>query len=99
MLLTAVRCVPAGTLATVQKAPRELTTSRLTLRPPGRGDRSLWVGLHRDPALYEHGVFAMPEAEARDADRQPSSALPRAPPSTGGSCGRAPGSTAYGSPE
>ena len=34
---------PAGTLATVQKAPRELTTNRLTLRPPGRGDRSLWV--------------------------------------------------------
>ena len=61
--MTAVRCVPAGTLATVQKAPRELTTSRLTLRPPGRGDRSLWVGLHRDPALYEHGVFAMPESD------------------------------------
>ena len=61
--MTAVRCVRAGTLATVQKAPRELTTSRLTLRPPGRGDRSLWVGLHRDPALYEHAMFAMPESD------------------------------------
>jgi RimJ/RimL family protein N-acetyltransferase len=49
----------------VQKAPRELTTNRLTLRPPGRADRSLWVGLHRDPALYEHALDAMPDtAEA-----------------------------------
>ena len=61
--MTAARHVLAGTLATVQKAPRELTTSRLTLRPPGRGDRSLWVGLHRDPALYENAVFAMPESD------------------------------------
>ncbi|HET7823040.1 MAG TPA: GNAT family N-acetyltransferase [Ornithinibacter sp.] len=52
----------------MQKAPRELTTNRLTLRPPGRADRSLWVGLHRDPALYEHALDAMPgtaEAAAR----------------------------------
>lgn len=53
----------------MQKAPRELATNRLTLRPPGRGDRSLWVGLHRDPALYEHAVAAMPDSDegaARD---------------------------------
>ncbi len=47
----------------MQKAPRELTTNRLTLRPPARADRELWVGLHRDPALYEHAVFAMPESD------------------------------------
>jgi RimJ/RimL family protein N-acetyltransferase len=47
----------------VQKAPREVTTNRLTLRPPARGDRSLWVALHRDPALYEHAMFAMPESD------------------------------------
>lgn len=50
----------------MQKAPRELTTNRLTLRPPGRGDRSLWVALHRDPTLYEHAMFAMPESDEAD---------------------------------
>jgi len=53
----------AGTLATVHEAPRELTTSRLTLRRPARGDRSLWVALHRDPTLYENAVVAMPESD------------------------------------
>jgi RimJ/RimL family protein N-acetyltransferase/GNAT superfamily N-acetyltransferase len=47
----------------VQEAPRELTTNRLTLRPPAVGDRSLWVRLHRDPASYEHAIFAMPESD------------------------------------
>jgi len=47
----------------VQKAPRELTTNRLTLRPPTRADRGLWVGLHRDPALYEHAIVAMPDSD------------------------------------
>ncbi|HYN65359.1 MAG TPA: GNAT family N-acetyltransferase [Ornithinibacter sp.] len=43
----------------MQEAPRELVTNRLTLRPPSGGDRTLWVQLHRDPALYEHAVVAM----------------------------------------
>ena len=47
----------------MQEAPRELTTNRLTLRPPAGGDRSLWVRLHRDPASYEHAIFAMPESD------------------------------------
>lgn len=47
----------------MQEAPRELTTNRLTLRPPAGGDRPLWVRLHRDPALYEHAVGAMPETD------------------------------------
>ena len=47
----------------MHKAPRELTTNRLTLRPPSRGDRSLWVGLHRDPSLYEHAAVAMPDSD------------------------------------
>lgn len=47
----------------MQTAPRELTTPRLTLRPPGRRDQSLWVSLHRDPALYEHAVTAMPASD------------------------------------
>jgi RimJ/RimL family protein N-acetyltransferase/GNAT superfamily N-acetyltransferase len=51
----------------VQKAPRELTTNRLTLRPPRPGDRALWVALHRDPALYEHAMFAMPDSDEEAA--------------------------------
>ncbi len=51
----------------MQPAPREITTRRLSLRPPSRGDRSLWVGLHRDPALYAHAPWAMPESEAAAA--------------------------------
>jgi len=47
----------------VQKAPSELTTNRLTLRPPRPGDRSLWVGLHRDPALYEYAPGAMADSD------------------------------------
>ena len=47
----------------MQSAPSEITTTRLTLRPPLRGDRSLWVGLHRDPALYDHAPWAMPESD------------------------------------
>ncbi|WP_392545195.1 GNAT family N-acetyltransferase [Oryzobacter telluris] len=43
--------------------PREITTNRLTLRPPVAGDRSLWVRLHRDPALYEHTPWAMPTSD------------------------------------
>ena len=26
-------------------------------------DRSLWVGLHRDPSLYEHAAVAMPDSD------------------------------------
>ncbi|MFL6078307.1 MAG: GNAT family N-acetyltransferase [Ornithinibacter sp.] len=48
------------------QAPAELRTNRLTLRPPGGGDRPLWVALHRDPALYEHAMFAMPEHDEAD---------------------------------
>ncbi len=47
----------------MHKAPRELTTNRLTLRPPSRADRSLWVGLHRDPSLYTHAAVAMPDSD------------------------------------
>ena len=61
--MAASRGEPAGTLATVHKAPRELTTSRLTLRPPARRDRPLWVALHRDPTLYEQAVVAMPQTD------------------------------------
>ena len=49
-------------------APLEITTNRLTLRPPTEGDRSLWLRLHRDPALYEHAPWAMPASDA-DATR------------------------------
>lgn len=43
--------------------PREIVTSRLTLRPPSSGDRALWVRLHRDPALYPHAPWAMPATD------------------------------------
>ena len=58
---------PPGTV-TVVPAPLEITTNRLTLRPPTEGDRSLWLRLHRDPALYEHAPWAMPATDA-DATR------------------------------
>ena len=49
--------------------PSEIATNRLTLRPPGPGDRSLWVGLHRDPALFDHAPWAMPASDdAASAD-------------------------------
>jgi len=63
---TALRRYPRRYPHVVQKAPREVTTNRLTLRPPVRGDRSLWVALHRDPALYEHASFAIPESDEAD---------------------------------
>jgi RimJ/RimL family protein N-acetyltransferase/GNAT superfamily N-acetyltransferase len=47
----------------VRTPPGEITTNRLTLRPPHRRDRSLWVGLHRDPALYDHAAWAMPDSD------------------------------------
>ena len=47
----------------VQEAPTEITTNHLTLRPPQHSDRSLWVDLHRDPALDEHATWAMPESD------------------------------------
>ena len=53
----------------MQRAPSEISTNHLTLRPPSRADRALWVGLHRDPALYDHAPWAMPESdEAASAD-------------------------------
>jgi RimJ/RimL family protein N-acetyltransferase/GNAT superfamily N-acetyltransferase len=47
----------------VQKAPSEIATNHLTLRPPLQSDRSLWVDLHRDPALHQHAIWAMPESD------------------------------------
>ena len=41
------------------RLPREIVTNRLMLRPPTVLDRSLWVGLHRDPALYGHAPHTM----------------------------------------
>lgn len=38
-------------------------TSRLTLRRPSAADRSLWVRLHRDPALFAHAPWAMPATD------------------------------------
>ena len=43
--------------------PRQISTTRLTLRPPAAGDRALWVRLHRDPSLYQHSPWAMPETD------------------------------------
>ena len=49
--------------------PSEIATNHLTLRPPGRMDRSLWVRLHRDPVLYDHAPWAMPASDdAASAD-------------------------------
>jgi RimJ/RimL family protein N-acetyltransferase len=48
--------------------PREIVTNRLTLRPPTVLDRSLWVRLHRDPALYEHALRTMPGSDELAAD-------------------------------
>ena len=49
--------------------PSEIATNRLTLRPPGPGDRSLWVGLHRDTSLFDHAPRAMPPSDdAASAD-------------------------------
>ena len=59
------RAAAAGTLRTVQKAPREITTNRLTLRPPTGGTGRCGCGLHRDPALYEHA----PWRDARERRR------------------------------
>lgn len=52
-------------------APREIVTTRLTLRPPTAGDRATWVRLHRDPALHQHAPWAMPTSDddaSRDFD-------------------------------
>ena len=51
-----------GSVETVP-APREIVTNRLTLRPPTPLDRSLWVRLHRDPALFEHAPHTMPASD------------------------------------
>lgn len=60
---------PASTVRIVQRAPSEIATNHLTLRPPGRADRTLWVGLHRDPALFDHAPWAMSETDdAASAD-------------------------------
>ena len=51
-------------------------TNRLTLRPPSRGDRRLWVTLYRDPSLWEHEVWAMAASDA-DAGRSFAECLER----------------------
>ncbi len=48
----------------MQHAPREIATTRLTLRPPVSGDRALWVRLNRDPQLWTHAPHAMPTSDA-----------------------------------
>lgn len=48
-------------------APREISTNRLTLRPPVSADRNLWMRLSLDPALWAHASRPMPASEAEAA--------------------------------
>lgn len=48
----------------MEVGPREISTNRLTLRPPVASDRGLWVRLSRDPALWTHASRPMPASEA-----------------------------------
>ncbi len=47
----------------MQEAPREISTNRLTLRPPVLADRGHWVRMQRDPALYGEASWAMPPSD------------------------------------
>ncbi|MCE1180233.1 MAG: GNAT family N-acetyltransferase [Micrococcales bacterium] len=44
--------------------PRDLTTGRLRLRPIRAEDSGFWLTIHRDPALWGHAPFAMPQSDA-----------------------------------
>ena len=48
----------------MQRAPSEITTNHLSLRPPAVADRALWVGLHRDPELFTHAPWAISPSDA-----------------------------------
>ncbi|XVX18894.1 GNAT family N-acetyltransferase [Actinomycetota bacterium] len=44
--------------------PAGLTTGRLRLRPIRPEDSGFWLAIHRDPALWGHAPFAMPQTDA-----------------------------------
>ncbi len=52
----------------MQHAPREIATTRLTLRPPVSGDRALWVRLNRDPQLWSYAPHSMPTSDVVAAE-------------------------------